>query len=615
MSWVQGEHCKKIKKGTLETLAETKGKISMKEAQVWFAKFCKANPSFTVKLLTGISLAPIQDIVIRSFFLRDSCLMIAGRGFSKSFTVSLFIILYAIFNPGCKIGICSGTFRQSKLIFKQIEKFIMNGRHGQFLRQCLTGKMSHSTDAFEMSLGNSIITALPLTEKIRGQRFNLMIIDELLLVPSEIINTVIRPFLTVKQGGLEAEALRKAEDKLIKAGRITEEDRIRIPANKIVGLSSASYKFEPLYKENYEPYVDIITNPKAEDVSHVVFRFSYEATPPGLLDLKSIKEAERTVSKQQFDREYRALFVDDSGGYYDLKAVESATIPVGEEPSLKARGEPGKKYILAIDPNYNASETSDNFAMAVLELNEENRSGTLVHAYAVCNNNTEKNALYLRYLLKNFNFHYIIIDNAGGPKFISDSKTLLRDMPDLQLFEHDFLNGDEGIRNSKNNYNYINKKIVHSQAFSVNGWIRLANETLQANIEHKRLTFGSRIFLDKDFSKIVNDTLPIKEIFYRDNIDTRLSEKGLKEDFADHLNMMLEQTKKELTMIEVSTNAAGHQTFDLPKNVKMNTGPSRARRDSYTALLLANWGMYCYYKLMDEPSEDDYEIFRPKWIV
>jgi hypothetical protein len=614
MAWIPGEHCKKIKKGTLETLAEVKGKIPMREAQVWFATFCRANPSFAVKLLTGISLAPIQDIVIRSFFLRDSCLMVAGRGFSKSFTVSLFIILYAIFNPGCKIGICSGTFRQSKLIFKQIEKFIMNGRHGQFLRQCLTGKMSHSTDAFEMSLGNSIITALPLTEKIRGQRFNLMIIDELLLVPSEIINTVIRPFLTVKQGGLEGEALRKAEDKLIKAGKMTEEDRIKLPGNKIVGLSSASFKFEPLYRENYEPYVEIITNPKAENVSHVVFRFSYEATPAGLLDLKSIKEAERTVSKQQFDREYRALFVDDSGGYYDLKAVEATTVPVGEEPCLKARGDTGKKYILAIDPNYNASETSDNFAMAVIELDEENKAGTLVHAYAVCNNNTEKNALYFRYLLKNFDFHYIIIDNAGGPKFITDSCSLLRDMPALQIFEHDFLNGEEGLRLSRSNYNYINKKIVHSQVFGINGWLRLANETLQANIEHKRLRFASRIFLDRDLARIVNDELPMKEIFYRDNIDTRLSVKGLKEDFADHLNMMLEQTKKELTMIEVSTNAAGHQTFDLPKNVKMNTGPTRARRDSYTALLLANWGMTCYYKLKEE-EEEDYQIFTPKWIA
>ena len=614
MAWIPGAHCKQIKKGTLETLAEVEGKIPMKEAQMWFATFCKANPSFTVKLLTGVALAPIQDIIIRSFFIRDSCLMIAGRGFSKSFTVSLFIILYAIFNPGCKIGICSGTFRQSKLIFKQVEKFITAPRTGQFLRQCLTGRVSHSTDAFEMSLGHSIITALPLTEKIRGQRFNVMIIDELLLVPSEIINTVIRPFLTVKQGGPEAEMLSKAEDKLIAAGRMTDEERVKMPNNKIIGLSSASYKFEALYKENYEPYITMISNPKVEQVNHVVYRLSYEAAPSWLLDLKSIKEAERTSSKQQFDREYRALFVDDSGGYYDLKAVEAATIPVGEDPVIKVRGEQGKKYILAIDPNYNASETSDNFAMAVIELNESVRGGTLVHSYAVCNNNTEKNALYFRYLLKSFDFHYIIVDNAGGPKFISDSQTILRDIPSVHLFEHDYLNGEEGLRQTKANYSYSSKKIIHTQVFNAVGWLRLANETLQANIEHKRLTFGSRIFLDKDFQKIINDPLNIKDIYYRDNIEFKLSEKGLKEDFADHLNVMMEQTKKELTMIEVSTNSAGHQTFDLPRNVKMNTGPTRARRDSYTALLLGSWAMQCYYSLQDEKEEEEYEIFRPKWI-
>ena len=124
MSWYNGKHCKDTSnlESAIDILNKQKGKLSIEEAQIWFTKFCKYNPSFTVKLLLGVTLAPIQDIIIRSFFIRDYGLMIAGRGFSKSFTISIFIILYALFTPGTKIVICSGTFRQSKLIFKQIEK-------------------------------------------------------------------------------------------------------------------------------------------------------------------------------------------------------------------------------------------------------------------------------------------------------------------------------------------------------------------------------------------------------------------------------------------------------------------------------------------------------------
>ena len=97
--WEPGQHIPPIKKvSSLQALAKQKGHLDLEKAQAWFANFCYSNPHFTVKLLTGVDLYPVQDILIRSFFLRDFSLMIAGRGFSKSYTVSIFIILFALFN-------------------------------------------------------------------------------------------------------------------------------------------------------------------------------------------------------------------------------------------------------------------------------------------------------------------------------------------------------------------------------------------------------------------------------------------------------------------------------------------------------------------------------------
>lgn len=609
MSWEAGYHTREPEKSSYEELAEVKGVISEEEAQIWFAKFCQANLFFTVKLLLGVELDLYQEIKLRAFFLRDFCLNIEGRGVGKSFTISIFIILYAIFNPGCKIGICSGTFRQSKLIFKQIEKFI-NSSDGKYLKQCLRGQPKHDPDGYEMNLGGSLIMAVPLTERIRGLRFNKVIIDEYLLVPTEIVNNVIRPFLTARQSSSEEDKIRRFETELIKDGLMKESERKKFRGNSVIGLSSASFKFEDLYKELYLGYIKRIMNPKAEDVNHLVFKLSYEAVEHnGRLDRKLIAEGRENSSKSQFDREYRAIFTDEGNGYFSYTSLQDATVGVDNNPLIKVKGDPNKKYILAIDPNYSESETADHFAMALLEIDEESKSGALVHAYALANSKINKRSKYLQYLLDNFNIVYIILDNAAGPRFISDSEQFLGGFSrPLSELPDTFLDGEEGLREARRNYNPGSGKIVHYQVFNKSGWIRTANEILQSNIERRKILFGGHIG-DKNFQRVISQEIPIQDLEFRADCDSGV-EKMV--DFIDHLNYMVDLTKKELTLIEVSSNSSGHQTFDLPSNLKGTSGPNKVRRDSYTALLLASYALHCYWLLRQETYTED--VFMPCFV-
>ncbi len=498
-NWIQGEHLPPIPKPSLETLAEPKGKISQEEAQIWFAKYCKSNPAFTIKLLTGnVDIYPIQDLLIRSFFMRDFSLMIAGRGFSKSYTISLFIILYALFTPGVKIIICSGTFRQSKLIFKQIEEFLNNPK-AVFLRQCITKQPSHLTDCHEMEINGSRISAVPLTARIRGMRANLVVVDELFLVSTSIMNEVIKPFLNVQYKAKEQAELKAAEDILIQQGKLQESQRTPIINNKLIGLSSASFQVEDLYKSYYLPYVTAIQDPEAKGVSHLVTRLSYEAAPEGLMNMAQIDDAKRTSSSQQFDKEYRALFLSESGGYFSIQQILAACVEHGDEPCVRVTGVKDKKYILAIDPNYSDSDIADDFAMCVLEIDEENRGGTLVHAYALSQSNITKRAQYLQYLLESFNIVFVVVDNAGGPKFIEDCNQFLSgSTKPLSFIEGDFMEPDR-IREAINSYNLTSGRIVYSQVFSKNGWIRVSNETLKANIEYKKIRFAGRVWTNQPY--------------------------------------------------------------------------------------------------------------------
>lgn len=617
MAWYEGCHNSEVEKHYIDRLRETKGTLDESAAQAWFAKFCEKNLFFTVKLLTGVELDPYQEIKLRGFFLRDFALNIEGRGVGKSFTIALFIILYAIFNPGCKIGICSGTFRQSKLIFKQIEKWIESS-HGHYLQQCI-GKVKHDPDGYEMQIGSSLVMAVPMTDRIRGLRFNKVIIDEYLLVPKEMVENVIRPFLTAKQSDPESERIRRIEDKLIKDGKMKEKDRRKIQSNSIIALSSASFKFQDLYKDIFVKYCEKIADPRAEDVSHFVFRVGYEAVEGfGRIDTKLINEAKTTASKAQFDREYRAIFTDQGTGYFSYQSLEEATVPYGSQPMIKLRGDSGKKYVLGIDPNASLSETADNFAMALLELDEDGKSGALVHAYALANSKISKRAEYLKYLLNNFNIVYIIIDNSGGPIFISTAEEILGGFPKpLSIFPNTLMDGQEGIREARRNYNLAAGRIIHSQVFNKGDFIRLANEMLQANIQHKRLMFGGQIDDNesgssalKNVEMVKNQKIPIDSLEFRGDLDPvgdKYQQDEKIRDFIDHLNYMVDSTKKELTLIDESRG------FNLPLDMRDSKNPTRVRRDSYTALLLANYGMNCYYEIMSGATYQP--MIMPVWIA
>jgi hypothetical protein len=350
-------------------------------------------------------------------------------------------------------------------------------------------------------------------------------------------------------------------------------------------------------------------NPKAAEVSHLIFKLSYEAVEKnGRLDTKLIAEGRATSSRAQFDREYRAIFTDEGNGYFSYNSLEEATVPIDHKPLIKVNGGKNKNYILAVDPNYSESEGADHFAMCLIELDEEKETGTLVHAYALANSKISKRSQYLKYLMNHFNIVYYILDNAAGPRFISDAEQFLGGLPRVvKEIPDTFLDGEEGLREARKVFSAGGN--LHYQVFNRGGWIRIANEILQSNIERKKIMFGGRIG-DKSEQFTLAQNIPIEDLEFAPDCESQRDAKMM--DFIDHLNAMVDLTKKELTLIEVDTNPSGHQTFDLPSNLKGTSGPNKVRRDSYTALLLASYGMHCYFQLKKKAFVAD--VFMPSFL-
>ena len=621
MSWIEGTQRRPPQRFRSNgELAKMEGFLEEEEAKLALYEFLRNNITFATELLMGIKLFPFQHMAVKGMFETDYFLGVWSRGMSKSFTTGIFAALDAILNQGVEIGILSKSFRQAKMIFKKIEDISMHP-DAHFFKQCIT-KVSKTNDEWLMEIGTSRIRALPLGdgEKLRGFRFHRIIIDEFALMPERIYNEVIVPFLSVVTNPTQRDDLDKLETQLIEEGKMEENERHVWPGNKLIALSSASYKFEYLYKVYQQFEFNITREEQKDGASRCIMHFSYDCAPQQLYDQNLLNQAKSTMSQSQFEREFGAIFTDDSAGYFKTSKMALCTVPDGELPSVEVKGSVDSQYILAFDPSWSQTESSDDFAIQILKLDEEQQKATLVHSYALAGTSLKHHMRYFLFCLENFNIVAICGDYNGGVQFLqacNESETFRQKEIKLKLIEVAFDKPEEyqaDLRQYKQQYNKGDYKHVILRK-PTSHWIRQANELLQAHLDHRRLLFASQA-IDDAYTTQKNKMIPIDELKFLKLKDADKQNKGAKMiDFIEHQADMINLTKNECALIQITTTAQGTQTFDLPSNLRRQTGPDKARKDSYSALLLANWMTKVYFDSKKQPKLDIIETFEPMFIT
>ena len=131
------------------------------------------------KYVFNVEIPPIQSVVLQEVWKRKFPMLVASRGFGKTFLLSLYAMIRAFLIPGRKIVIVGAAFRQSKFLFEYM-KTIWN--NAPVLRS-LCGNddgPKFRQDRCLFNINGSVITCLPLGngDKIRGQRANDIIADE-----------------------------------------------------------------------------------------------------------------------------------------------------------------------------------------------------------------------------------------------------------------------------------------------------------------------------------------------------------------------------------------------------------------------------------------------------
>lgn len=133
--------------------------------------------------------------------------MQACRGAGKSSTLARWVVAYCLRFPGTKVGIFAPSFRQSKQFYQYCIDYLRSNSnvdsHVYKLETELAAEPTFGQEPIIRFKNGSTIEPLPSGDgaKLRGRRFNIIIIDEAYQLQREFHDSHIMPMGNVKLGG------------------------------------------------------------------------------------------------------------------------------------------------------------------------------------------------------------------------------------------------------------------------------------------------------------------------------------------------------------------------------------------------------------------------------
>lgn len=359
--------------------------------------FYRKFPVQAAKDLLGVDLAWFQRQTLRSMWFKRYSLLIMGRGTGKTYMMALFASLHAMLIPGSRIGVITPSFKQTEFLFDKIEEFNLTS---PFFRASVKGKVQRTTyRAMSKMRNGSFIEGLPLGtgQKIRGQRYNIVIVDEYAQVGEDIIKLVVRPMMTVKFAGIQ---------------------------NKYIIASSAYYTWNHLYLQ-YILY-NIMSQEDPENYSvhehnkDDIFMIP-EKDRPFDMDADIIEMMRMDSTEEEFSMEVLGKFPIENVGFISQQLIDSCTpknTVTSVESPIESSGD-NSEYTMGIDAA--RVQGGDNFVITVLKIDRNNENlKRLVYCLALNGVKYQEMIFAIRKALMKFSIVRINMDSGGGGLTLKD---------------------------------------------------------------------------------------------------------------------------------------------------------------------------------------------------
>lgn len=177
-------------------LANEKSNRIMQGVAVW-CSFFRANPQRFAKDYLNVDLKRFQKFLIYAMMHNTHFMFWAARSLGKTWLTSLFCIIRCILFPKTKICVASGTRTQAnEVLSKIVDDFMKNyGWGSENLRREISYYSVGTNKAVIEFHNGSWIKVVTASDTGRGNRANVLILDEFRMIDKDTINTVLRRFL------------------------------------------------------------------------------------------------------------------------------------------------------------------------------------------------------------------------------------------------------------------------------------------------------------------------------------------------------------------------------------------------------------------------------------
>lgn len=407
-------------------------------AAVW-ASYYRSNPHRFVKDYLHIDLKLFQSILIVMMNWANVFVFVGSRGIGKTFLSAIFCVVRCILYPGTKICISSGKRGQALLVFEKILMELVPESRELAAEIDNKNTQINGTNARIAFKNTSWIKVVTAGESARGNRANLLLIDEFRLVNKDVIDTILRKMLTAKR--------MPRYSKLTKKQREAEHSKER---NKTIYLSSAYFADHWSYTKCIDTLKFMVLG-KEQFVCGLPYQLSIKE---GLLDSDDVADemSESDFNEIKLMMEYEALWYGNTdGSFFDFNSVSknrkikypmlpdrlAAKLGNVSDVRIPAKSN-GEIRILSADIALMSSGKNKNDATAIF-INQliPTKTGRYTSniVYTEVNEGlvTADEALLIRKLFDEFDCDYLALDTNGIGLGVFDA--LIRDIVDSETGE------------------------------------------------------------------------------------------------------------------------------------------------------------------------------------
>lgn len=372
--------------------------------------FFRRNPHRFIETYFGIKLYPYQILMIWVLQRSNLAYIVASRAAAKSWIIAVWALTLCVLYPGIKVICCSKTMKQGGIIIDE-KLSSLRDTYPNVAREIKSITSNANIHEAIFHCG-STIKVVPSSESARGNRANYIIVEESRLVPKEILEQIIKPFLFVRNPPYRDKAEYRNDDRLKEEGTISYitsawfkaeywYEYVRSCIKRMVkGDETANFlAFDYLITLYHNIKTEEMLKNEMADADAITIQMEYENIPSGASGKSYFKPS-------LFPRQIKRAFYPQRMEYYNPKKN-----PYGMEKV------PGELRFVTVDTATRANKANDNSIVGCIRLIPLIGKGyerSLVYMESYKARDSSLQAKRIKEIFFDFDADYLVMDVASG---------------------------------------------------------------------------------------------------------------------------------------------------------------------------------------------------------